>query len=262
MSRFRTIETSPPLAALPGLTFVTVKSAHLRGRADLTLFVPPLPETATDLPIVILLHGVYGSHWAWALKGNAHLTAQRLITTGQIRPAILAMPADGLWGDGSGYVPHAGRNYEKWIVEEVPALVVEVTPHASDRSPVFLSGLSMGGYGALRLGAKYGHLFSGISAHSAITRWEELTDFVEEDISQIAVPSNEKAVIDLLVTQQDQLPPIRFDCGREDPLLSGNRLLHQQLSAAGIPHTYEEFAGGHEWEYWTTHLENTLRFFL
>ena len=115
---FRTIESSPRLPQ--GLSFVTVKSAALGQRADLTLWSPPGTEPGAAMPLVILLHGVYGSHWAWALKGNAHLTAQRLIDSGTIPPMRLAMPSDGLWGDGSGYVAHAtGQDFERWIVEEV-----------------------------------------------------------------------------------------------------------------------------------------------
>ncbi|NBO04020.1 MAG: esterase family protein, partial [Betaproteobacteria bacterium] len=46
-----------------------------------------------------------------------------------------------------------------------------------------------------------------------------------------------------------------------DELIGANRILHGQLQAAGIPHTYEEFPGGHEWPYWTEHIADTLRFF-
>ena len=69
------------------------------------------------------------------------------------------------------------------------------------------------------------------------------------------------AVIDQMLRSRDSLPPFRFDCGREDILLEGNRKLHEALVAAGVPHLYEEFSGGHQWPYWTEHLEDTLRFF-
>ncbi len=57
------------------------------------------------------------------------------------------------------------------------------------------------------------------------------------------------------------LPPLRFDCGLDDPLLAANRQLHADLTAAAIPHAYAEFPGGHDWPYWERHLEDTLRFF-
>ena len=114
---FRTIEISEPRFEAEGLRLVTVKSRALGHRADLT-YVPQQAATGTNIPLVILLHGVYGSHWAWSLKGGAHRTAARLIEAGDIPPLALAMPSDGLWGDGSGYFPHREANFERWIVEK------------------------------------------------------------------------------------------------------------------------------------------------
>ena len=126
---FRTLEVSDPALSPPGLHFVTVKSAALGQRADVLLFAPRQAAGQRDLPLVTLLHGVYGSHWAWALTGGAHRTAARLIAAGEIPPLVLAMPSDGLWGDGSGYVRHAQQDFERWIVDEVPA-AVQQTCHA------------------------------------------------------------------------------------------------------------------------------------
>ena len=86
------LEVSDPSLSPEGLCFVTVRSEALGQRADLTLFVPPEAAGLRDVPIVILLHGVYGSHWAWALKGGAHVTTQRLIATGELPPVVLATP--------------------------------------------------------------------------------------------------------------------------------------------------------------------------
>lgn len=94
---FRTIEISNPSLAPEGVHFVTVKSAALRRRADITCFVPP-GIRASRLPLVTLLHGVYGSHWAWLFKGAAHQVLMRLIEHEGLPPMMLAMPSDGLWG--------------------------------------------------------------------------------------------------------------------------------------------------------------------
>src|SRR5215831_11936317 len=147
-SGFRTIEISDPRFELEGLRWVTAKSSALRQRADLTLFVPGQVASAHEMPLVILLHGVYGSHWAWALKGGAHRTAARLINNGEIPPVVLAMPSDGLWGDGSGYLRHPTQDFERWVIEEVPAAASEFVPGVGVRGPLFISGLSMGGFGA------------------------------------------------------------------------------------------------------------------
>ena len=95
---FRTVEISDPDLESDGLRWMTVKSAALRRRTDLSLWVPE-EGRGRAMPLVVLLHGVYGSHWAWALKGAAHRTAAALIRSGEIPPMVLAMPSDGLWGD-------------------------------------------------------------------------------------------------------------------------------------------------------------------
>jgi putative tributyrin esterase len=247
-------------AEYKGLHFITVKSNALQKRADLTVFAPQ--NTEGVLPIVILLHGVYGSHWAWAMRGQAHQTAQRLIKSGKIQPMLLVMPSDGLFEDGSGYVPHHTEDYEKWIVEDVIQVVKEqFETLVSDKSPVFIAGLSMGGFGAMRLGAKYPALFSAFSGLSSITHFEQMGVFVSNFDSLKKKALAQDGVLDWLLKNKDILPPFRFDCGRDDILIEHNRALHNHLIMNDIPHIYQEFAGGHSWDYWQKHLAKTLLFF-
>jgi putative tributyrin esterase len=262
MTRFPNMELSDSQYEFGGLRFMTVRSPALNGRGDMTIFVPEGHEDAHDLPVCLLLHGVYGSHWAWALKGGAHTCAQRMIANGDIEPMILVMPSDGLWADGSGYLPLKWANYEQWIVEDVCAAITEGIPSVSDQSKWFISGLSMGGYGALRLGAKHPQLFSGISAHSSITHVNQLPKFVDDSLESYgALDDDDVDVVHWMVKHKDTLPPLRFDCGADDLLIEENRALHQRLDEAKVPHTYTEFEGEHSWEYWALHLEETLRFF-
>ena len=260
-SPFRTIETSDARFEFEGLRWVTVKSLALHQRADLTLFVPAQAASARDVALVILLHGVYGSHWAWALKGGAHRTAARLVVAGEIPPMVLAMPSDGLWGDGSGYLRHPQQDFERWIVEEVPLAAMEAVPSVTAHSPRFISGLSMGGFGALRLAAKYPTRFRGAGGHSSMTHFEQHNQFVREPLAAYGCLPEDHSVFETMLRNRASLPPIRFDCGTEDPLLGANRELHAQLQVAGIPHLYEEFPGGHEWPYWERHLSDMLRYF-
>ncbi len=257
MSRFFTTR----IAAFEGLYFITVKSNALHRRADLTVYYPTQAKQMSDIPLVILLHGVYGSHWSWVAQGNVHQTAQSLINAGQIRPMMLVMPSDGLFGDGSGYVPHREDNYETWIVEDVIEVVRELFSHVTVSSPVFIAGLSMGGFGALRLGAKYPQVFRGFSGLSSITHFNQLRDFVADFTTLQRDALEQDGVLDWLLKNKAMLPPFRFDCGEADSLLEANRSLHQSLMAHNIDHTYEEFAGAHAWEYWQIHIEKTLLFF-
>jgi putative tributyrin esterase len=258
---FRTIEISDPALETDNLRWVTVKSRALRERADLTLFVPHEAAPNANLPLIILLHGVYGSHWAWPLKGGAHRTAASLIAAGEIPPLILAMPSDGLWGDGSGYLRHPHQDFERWILDEVPAAAQQAVPSLGSSPPLFVSGLSMGGFGALRLAGKYPEKFRAAGGHSSITRFEQFSQFVEEPLERYACPVGDESVLETLLVNRDRLPPLRFDCGTEDPLLEHNRELSRQLKRAGIAHRYEEFPGGHEWPYWQRHLADMLVFF-
>ncbi|MDF7823342.1 alpha/beta hydrolase-fold protein [Pontiellaceae bacterium B12227] len=261
MSRFRTTELSDPAFEPDHLRFITVKSPALNGRGDIALFLPDGWESMEELPLLTLLHGVYGSHWVWPFKGGAHVTAHEMIQSGEIRPIAIAMPSDGLWREGSGYLPHKMADYESWIVDDVPAAVMEDCPAVSGNSKHFIAGLSMGGYGALRLGAKYAEQYSAISAHSSITDFQQLEKFVEEPLTDYKLAGDRGlSAIHWMQTNRDQLPPLRFDCGVDDILIEENRELHQQLEAAGIEHSYQEFPGEHAWEYWIEHLRDTLRF--
>jgi len=261
MTKFRTIKLSDPAYEHDHLRFMTVKSPALRGRGDISLFIPPNTEKET-LPLVILLHGVYGSHWAWALNGGAHKTAMQMVEKGEIDPMVIAMPSDGLWGDGSGYLPHNQADYEQWIVHDVIESVKETLPQINQNSPLFIGGLSMGGFGALRLGAKYHERFKAISGHSSITDLSQFKLFVEEDLDLLAqTDKKNESVWETFRHHRDNLPPVRFDCGTEDLLIEHNRKLHQQLLEAGIDHIYEEFPGSHEWAYWQEHIKDALLFF-
>jgi S-formylglutathione hydrolase FrmB len=257
---FRTIEPSDPSIDFEGLRFVTVRSRAIGSRADITLFAPREAEGRKDLPLVILLHGVYGSHWGWALKGFAHRTVQRMVTAKEIPVMALAMPSDGLFGDGTGYVPHATRNFEQWIVEEVPAAAATQLPCVSAQSKLLIAGLSMGGFGALRIGAKYPKRYVAVSGHSSVTHFDRLRQFAD-DLDSYGVRSENVSVLETMKRNRAELPPIRFDCGTEDTLLEDNRILHRELEKEGIPHVYEEFPGAHDWNYWQAHLVDTLRFF-
>lgn len=259
---FRTIEISDPAIAADGLRFVTVKSRALGRRADVTLYVPPQAHDATDLPIVVLLHGVYGSHWAWALKGGAHLTAARLIAEGALPPVALLMPSDGLWGDGSGYVAHTDHDAEGWIIDDMPALAREVIDGCSARSPLLIAGLSMGGFGALRLAGKYRDRVAAAAAMSAVTEAAQFDALIEENRSGWStLPAGQSASAVLTDSPGVRLPLLRIDCGLDDPYLDANRELHRALQQAGIAHRYAESAGGHDWTYWSATLESALRFF-
>ncbi|MBP6748390.1 MAG: esterase [Xanthomonadaceae bacterium] len=263
MTRFRTLETSNPALTPDGFDFVTVKSPALGHRADLTLFAPRQAHGRRGLPLVLLLHGVYGSHWSWAFQGGAHRTLQMLVDRGAVPPMLLAMPSDGLRGDGSGYVPHADADFERWIVDEVPAAARQLRPELDDTSPLALIGLSMGGFAALRLAARDPQRWCAAAGHSSITEAAQLDALVEESRAGWSPAPEAGSVlgaVDAALSAGAALPPLYLDCGLDDPLLPANRDLHAALRDRGVVHAWREYPGGHDWPYWQTHLADSLAF--
>jgi putative tributyrin esterase len=262
MPRFKTLEISKPEFENSNLRFITVKTPNLKGRGDICVFAPPFTSPAETLPIVILLHGVYGSAWSWPMCSGVHLKANGMMQNGELPPMIIAMPSDGLWGDSSAFLPVCDYNFEKWIAEDVPDALIEGIRCAKKESPLFIAGLSMGGFGALRIGAKYAPKFSAISGLSSITSLPQVKFFVEESLKHYAQDSIiDEDLFETFLHYRQNLPPLRFDCGSNDLLINYNRSLHKKLELAGILHTFEENPGGHEWSYWSKHIIGTLKFF-
>ena len=255
------LSISDPDCEIENLRHFTVHSTHLKGRADITVFVPPNTQDLSNLPMVMLLHGVYSSHWAWTRQMNVHNIVLDHIEKGLLSAMVLVMPSDGLWGDGSAYLPHSGFNFENWITEDVIEAVILEIPQVGKSSKKFISGLSMGGYGALRIGSKYSHIFNGFSGHSSITGLDQMPLFVMDEISIFNPEHKDKSVLNSLQNNKHELSPFRFDCGIDDLLIEHNRTLHKQLNQLKIPHIYEEYTGSHTASYWQEHIMTSLRFF-
>jgi putative tributyrin esterase len=256
---FRNPVLSDEVTGQPGLRLLTLHSRGLGCRGDVSLYLPPAAGNR-ELPLLILLHGVFGSHWNWWALGGLPSVAAEMMASGEVAPMAIAMPSDGLWSDGSGYLRHKRFDAEAWIVDDVPACIHALLPQVRVER-LALAGLSMGGYGALRLGAKCADRVAAISAHSAVTSLEDLQPFLSHPIGKdLGAGRRDAEILYWMRRHHVQLPPIRFDCGTEDPLLASNRGLHAALTKAKIPHLYEEHPGGHDWVYWKTHLRRTLRF--
>lgn len=262
MKEFRTVELSDPRFENNHLRFITVKSEYLQGRGDICVFVPPAIDPAESYPVVILLHGVYGSAWSWSQQAGVHIRALKMMQQGELPAMIIAMPSDGLWGDGSAYLSHNNRNYERWIAEDVPEVLQQYIGGITTASPFFIGGLSMGGFGALRIGIKYGNIFKAVSGHSSITNLQQMELFVEEDVENYRQPDKaDEDLFQTIIRYREHLPPIYFDCGDKDQLIDYNRELHNRLKKENIKHIYKEYPGGHEWTYWEKYIKESLLFF-
>jgi S-formylglutathione hydrolase FrmB len=182
-----------------------------------------VPETGQP-PFAVLyqLHGMSDDHRAWLYKSSLLRVVEGL-------PLVVVMPS----GENSFWVDA----WEKLVVEDVAAHVAR-TFRVRDQ-PAAIGGLSMGGYGAIRLGLKFPDRFASIFAHSS--RLPESGD--EYDVAFLAAKMNDAKV-----------PALAFDCGVDDHLIEDSRRFHARLDALGIAHHYREHPGAHTWDYWNEHV--------
>jgi S-formylglutathione hydrolase FrmB len=235
-----------------------MKSAALARPVPYTIILPN-PDDAGPGPyhVIAQLHGYWDDHQAWIYKSNIARYLERL-------PLIMVFPN----GENGYYVngePH--RRYEDMIVQDLWEHVNRTYPVRPD-TPWAIGGLSMGGYGALRLGLKYPEQFASIFAHSSFIPGP--TEFAEwaaaaADNSWLQQVVRLNAAGDLDCQHwagqaaQGTLPRLSFDCGTADQLLDQNRRFQDYLTAQAIPHSYAEHPGGHTWQYWDRHVRAALR---
>jgi len=135
-----------------------------------------------------------------------------------------------------------------------------------------IAGLSMGGYGAVRLALEYpqvfglGASFSGafdIAARDTFG-W---TDALRAEFARAFGPpgSTHRAAHDLLLAVRNadmrRQPLLYFDCGTDDAFLPANRALAEALRARGFAYFFEEHPGAHNWTYWDGRIAEFLRKF-
>jgi len=220
------------------------------------------PEDATLPPpwaTYYLLHGLSDDHTTWHRR-----TSVELYVAGM--PLVVVMP-DG----GRGWYSNAvdGFAYEDDLIKDVVGLVERTFPVRAERSGRAIGGLSMGGYGAIKLALKYPEMFGSANAHSGafgILRQNvaQQARAINPEFERIFGGNPEDGPDDPfgIVAKLDhgRIPPLRIDCGTDDFLLGQNRAFHAYLDAMHVEHEYQEFPGGHDWGYWDLHLPQAIAF--
>lgn len=254
------INGSDPRYAPANCRFVTTSSVNLGGRGDILIYNPD--AAGPNAPVIVLLHGMHGSFWQWMYSAGVHETYETLRQSSALSEFVLAMPSDGLFKGGSAYLNLEAGAFEAWTMEDVPAVLRHSCSNVTASSRLYLCGLSMGGYGALRLGAKYADRVAAISAHSAVTQTADLNRLAGRALlADFLDPPEEAEITYWLFAHRAKLPKIRFDCGTDDSLFGSNRALSKWLDTVGIKHDFAEYPGGHTWDYWTGHVAESLLFF-
>ncbi len=216
-----------------------------------------VPDGPGPFATFYLLHGLSDDHSAWLRRTRIEMYAAAY-------PMIVVMP-DGFRGFYTNN--NQGPAYGQYIGQELCDFI-ERTFHARpERAARMIGGLSMGGYGALRIALGYPDRFiSATSQSGAVMRGSGAgAGQVGDEFSQIFGPSPEGSEHDLVhlahrAAAAGELPHMRLDCGTSDFLLEQNRDFHRRLRALKIPHEYDEFPGDHNWDYWDLHVRQALRF--
>src|SRR5437764_9215273 len=109
-----------------------------------------------------LLHGLSDDHTAWRRRSRIEWYVREL-------PLIVVM-ADGA---RNFYTDNAdGPAYAQFFARELPAFIERTCPARPDRAARCIGGLSMGGYGALRLALGFPDRFISANSHSgALLNW-------------------------------------------------------------------------------------------
>jgi S-formylglutathione hydrolase FrmB len=248
------------LSSLAGeLETKTLSSEALGMEMKVNVLLPDSYQSEKDrrYPAVYLLHGYGGDYTEWTKVGVA-AEAKGL-------DVIIAMPE----GDKSFYVNHSGEakgRWEDYLTKEVVQFVDRNYRTASGREARAISGLSMGGYGAMVLGLRHPELFGAIVSHSGALQvpGETMGGEIGDRLTKIFGPpeSPERKSYDLrkLITElpAEKRPDIYIDCGSSDFLLEANRAFVAELAKLHVPYEYREVPGAHNYEYWKRNVRYSL----
>lgn len=246
------------------LLHVQYHSRHLRKAMGMNIILPALPPPSADgrYPVLYLLHGLSDDYSAWTRYTSIERYAANL-------PLLLVLPDSGrgFYTDGKN-----APRYESHIVDDVIGFIDKWFPTIPTREGRVVAGLSMGGYGSLKLALKFPHLFSAAASHSGCLRIGEVLlrypDEPEITAERVAIfgttPADGSEDIFAnatdLVTGGQPRPALRIDCGVDDFLIEENRDFHRHLLDLQYNHEYQEHPGNHSWEYWDRHIPDSLAF--
>jgi putative tributyrin esterase len=203
-------------------------------------------------PVLYLLHGLHGDYLNWDTRTDLEHYAQKY-------ELIVVMPDAGdSWYTNSATIP--SDKFEDYIAKDLVAEIDGKFRTLRDRHLRAIAGLSMGGYGALKIALRYpgDFAFAG-SLSGALNAPQDLEDKRPEFRDQLlkvfgppgeAVRARNNVFSLLQEASAKDLPYFYLACGSGDDFLQINRDFAAQLSSRRAPYEYHETAGGHAWDYW------------
>lgn len=224
------------------------------------------------LPVLYLLHGGSGAFNDWHQK----VTEKGLVNK-MAEQYNLIIVTPGV-GPASYYYDSPimdSVKYETYITAELIPHIDKTYRTLAKKESRAISGLSMGGHGAITLSAKHPELFVTAGSMSGVMNIDTRMWKVPEDfrntrlegqkamlgaINYDAPTFNPYTAVGLVDKIKENKLALIIDCGVDDFLIETNRQMHQLLVANGIAHEYIERPGAHTWQYWTEALPVHLFF--
>ncbi len=254
------------------LKYVVHYCVYLPASYDASAAKQPKPR----YPVLYFLHGL-GDNEQTLFNSGGWTLLDDLKHRGRIGDFLVVAPE----GRRSFYINSSDgsvRYSDFFLREFIPHIEARyrVRPGREGRA---ISGISMGGYGALRFAFAHPEMFSAVSAQSAalITESPQNLDTAARSGAPLAqvlaavfgnpvdVPHwNENSPFRLAKKNADGLRKlaIYFNCGQEDNygFEKGAAALHQELLKQGVQHEYHSYPGDHSLSYFLSHFGEVMEF--
>jgi S-formylglutathione hydrolase FrmB len=224
-------------------------------------------------PVLYLLHGAYGHFADWSSKTPDKTLIHRLADQYNL---LIVMPEGETFSFYLDSPVNPGSQFETFITKEVISKIDQTYRTVARKEGRVISGLSMGGHGALFLSGRHPELFAAAGSMSgaldlSITNRKLNPQEAQQRQSLFnpilgpETPAPSVYSTNSVVNMADQLYsnglPLIIDCGVDDFLIEINREVHRRLVYNHTPHEYTERPGAHTWEYWQNALPYHLLFF-
>ena len=238
---------------------IQVYSPSMQKAIKTVVITPDNYTSASELPVVYLLHGYSGnySNWVNKVKGVKNAADQYNM--------ILVCP-DGGYGSWYWDSPvDPTFKYETFVSSELIKAIDAKYKTIKDRKGRAITGLSMGGHGALFLSFRHQDIFGAAGSMSGgvdFRPFPQKWDIAKRLGSYAEQPERweKNTVINMLNLLTINSLALIFDCGTEDFFFKVNENLHQQLLYRNIPHDYLTRPGVHNWDYWNNAVKYQLLF--
>ena len=205
---------------------------------------------------IYLLHGLSDDHTIWARRTSIERYAQEY-------GVVVVMPC----GARSFYTNMKyGGAYYNYIAKEVPRIVREFFNVSDKREDNVIAGLSMGGYGALKIGMRESDSFcaaAGLSSVADIKAFMAIPRFAGVGApifgEDLIVPDSEDLfALATELDKKDVKPRIFMGVGKQDYLYESNQRLKAHIESLSIDYTYRESDGIHSWVFWDEYIQYVL----